>query len=149
MQTRLLMLSLVEKLREELSKNDPEIRVFLHDLPADDGEARTYPFIVCRWVSGEMVEETGYSFGNTETVSLFCGVYAPENQHEAGLKMAELLDEVRLCLRHTPLLGGRFKLEYPVSASIPDPEHKAIEYQMATIETKWQYALPQTPLLRG
>lgn len=146
MRSRLLMLSLVDMLRGNLAKVDPEIRVFLHDLPADDGEARTYPFIVCRWVSGDMNEESNGDFGCTETVSLFCGVYAPENQHEAYLKMAEMLDAVRLCLRHNPLLGERFQLEYPVSATIPDPEHKAIEYQMTTIETKWQYALPQTPL---
>ena len=146
MRSRLLMLTLVDMLREKLAIIDPDIRVFLHDLPADDGESRTYPFIVCRWVSGEMDESDDGSFGCIETVSLFCGVYAPENKHEAALKMAEMLDEVRLCLRHNPLLGERFKLQYPVSASIPDPEHKAIEYQMASIETKWQYALPQTPL---
>lgn len=124
-----------------------DLEVFLHGLPDTQG-ARTYPFICVRWVSGDLDEGMGYRTGaeSREMLALVLGLYAPESQEQAGLILAELLDWTRAVLRRNRIVAGKFQLELPLRASVPDPEKQWTEYHMATLFPEYTYVIPSTPL---
>ncbi|MEI3478844.1 MAG: hypothetical protein V8Q84_06690 [Bilophila sp.] len=124
-----------------------DLQVFLHGLPEEQG-ARTFPFICVRWVGGD-INESIATYGRAEsreTLALVLGLYAPESQEQAGLILAELLDWTRAVLRRNRIVAGKFQLELPLRASVPDPEKQWIEYHMATIFPEYQYRIPSTSL---
>ena len=90
-----------------------------------------------------------------DTVGLALGVHSPRSQEEAGLCLAELVDLLRRELWTLRLLAGRFELEEPIRASIPEPKRKWNQFHLATIETVWNYTWPPrgwaelSPLLGG
>lgn len=121
-----------------------DVRVFLHGLPQEQGDA-CYPFVIVRWISGS-VEETAQVTRLRETVGLALGVYASKTQEQAGILLAELLDCLRRSLWKGRILAGRFELEEPVKAEIPTPRTRWNEYHLATIETVWNYVWPSRGL---
>lgn len=124
-----------------------DLQVFLHGLPEEQG-TRAYPFICVRWVGGDLNEGMDFYGGaeGRETLALVLGLYAPESQEQAGLILAELLDWTRAVLRRNRIVAGKFQLELPLRASVPDPEKQWIEYHMATIFPEYTYVIPSTPL---
>lgn len=146
---RLLISSLLD-LASEAVRNYPfpdpsgkwqEARVFLHDLP-DIQEADTWPFVVVRWQEGSIESEIGMGASLSETVNLYCGVYAPRSPAEAGLLLAELLHCIRRKVWQTRILASRFQQIEPLVASSPDADRRAHNFHMATIRTVWQYLWP-------
>lgn len=117
-----------------------DVRVFLHGLPEELGEG-CYPFVVIRWAEGRQ-EDTQTQTLAHETVGFVLGVYAPENQEQAGLLTAELLDAVRQILWRNRLLAKMFELVPPLRSGIPSPKEKWNQYHMATVEAEWNYVLP-------
>lgn len=118
-----------------------DCRVFLHGLP-EEQDAGTWPFIICRWLNGEVASETDGKTALTDTVALILGVHAPSSQAEAGLLLAELLDVLRASLWRQRLLAGRFELSEPLRATIPDPRQQVHKFHLATLETTWNYVWP-------
>lgn len=122
-----------------------DCRVFLHGLP-DGLEDDCYPFVIARWLDGQI---TSLEDGQTilrDTVALALGVYAPKSQAQAGLLCAELLDLLRRALWKERLLASRFELVEPLNAAIPEAGRQMHEYHLATIETVWNYAWPPKAL---
>ena len=95
-----------------------DCRVFLHGLP-EEQEAETWPFVVCRFVDGEVTSEADSKTVLKDTVALILGVHSPVSQEQAGLLLAELLDLLRAALWRKRLLAGRFELEEPLRSLIP------------------------------
>lgn len=135
-----------------------DARVYLHALP--DGqpgteESPSYPFVVVRWMEGTVQSESDAKTVLKDTVGLALGVHSPRSQEEAGLCLAELVDLLRRELWTLRLLAGRFELEEPIRASIPEPKRKWNQFHLATIETVWNYTWPPrawaelSPLLGG
>lgn len=118
-----------------------DCRVFLHGLP-EDQDSGTWPFIVCRFVDGEVSSEPDGKTTLKDTVALILGVHSPLSQEQAGLLLAELLDLLRAALWRERLLAGRFELEEPVRARVADMEHKVHRFHLATLETTWNYVWP-------
>ena len=150
--TRLLLKEISAAVREALA-NYPfpapdgswsDVRVFLHGLPQEQGAC--YPFVIVRWISGSMEEETAQVTRLRETVGLALGVYASKTQEQAGILLAELLDCLRRSIWKGRILAGRFELEEPVKAEIPTPRTRWNEYHLATIETIWNYVWPSRGL---
>ena len=121
-----------------------DLKVFLHGLPEKMGD-RTYPFVCIRWTKGE-VDEKEWQGGGLETLALIIGVHAPRNQEQAGLLLAEALDWIRAALRRNRIVDGRYQLNLPLSASIPDYEKRWNEFHMATVFADYDYVIPPTPL---
>ena len=150
MKSRQLLLALRDFLRANLQDTllpDPETgatitpRVFIHNLPdARDGDA-AYPFVVVRLGTYESDEEQC-----EDTVSLAVGVWAPENQEQAGLLTAETLDALRAVLMRQRLLADTFDLALPLEGSQPEPRKQCNEYHLATLITRWNYAISRRPL---
>nr|DAG10446.1 MAG TPA: tail completion protein [Caudoviricetes sp.] len=151
--TRLLLKEICAAVREALAGYPfpapdgswGDVRVFLHGLPQEQGDA-CYPFVIVRWISGSMEEETAQVTRLRETVGLALGVYASKTQEQAGILLAELLDCLRRSLWKGRILAGRFELEEPVKAEIPTPRTRWNEYHLATIETVWNYVWPSRGL---
>lgn len=151
--TRLLLKEISAAVREALADYPfpapdgrwSDVRVFLHGLPQEQGDA-CYPFVIVRWISGSMEEETAQVTRLRETVGLALGVYASKTQEQAGILLAELLDCLRRSLWKGRVLAGRFELEEPVKAEIPTPRTRWNEYHLATIETVWNYVWPSRGL---
>lgn len=121
-----------------------DLKVFLHGLP-DEQENGTYPFVCVRWAKGDLNEGMGIA-GCMETLALIIGVHAPRSQEQAGLLLAEALDWIRAVLRRNRIVGDRYELKLPLSASIPDYEKRWNEFHMATVFAEYNYAIPPTPL---
>ena len=117
-----------------------DCRVFLHNLP-EEQEADTWPFVVVRWVSGNISDEP-QSATITDTVNLYLGVYSPRSPAEAGLLLAELLDCLRREIWKTRVLNDRFQQVEPLEASSPEPERQIHKFHLATIRTVWEYLWP-------
>lgn len=155
MRSRELLLAVRDMLTEAMNEypfpspcgHSEDLEVFMHGLPDEQGR-RTYPFVCIRWVSGELDESAEIYAGAEckEELAIVLGVYAPKNQEQAGLILAELLDWTRAVLRRNRIVGGKFELILPLKSSIPDPEKQWIEYHMATIFPEYQYAIPSTPV---
>ena len=147
--TRLLLKEICAAVREALADYPfpapdgswSDVRVFLHGLPQEQGDA-CYPFVIVRWISGSMEEETA----QVTRLGLALGVYASKTQEQAGILLAELLDCLRRPLWKGRVLAGRFELEEPVKAEIPTPRTRWNEYHLATIETVWNYVWPSRGL---
>lgn len=118
-----------------------DCRVFLHGLPEGQEEG-TWPFIVCRFVDGEVTSEADGKTVLKDTVALILGVHSPVSQAQAGLLLAELLDLLRAALWRERLLAGRFELEEPLRARVADMEQKVHQFHLATLETTWNYVWP-------
>lgn len=118
-----------------------DARVFLHGLPEEPGDA-VYPFVLVRWVEGEVSSEADHKVALEDTVGLALGVHSPHSQEEAGLLTADLLDCLRRAIWRQRLLAGRFELVEPLKASIPVPKQRWHTYHMATLETVWNYNWP-------
>ena len=147
-----LILSLRDFLRNELagislpepsSGLDIAPRVFIHNLPdrrSENGDLpATYPFIIIRLAEGETDDNQCRC---TDTLILAVGVWAPENQEQAGLLAAQILDFLRISLRAKRLIGGRFELE-ELSITQPEPQKQWNEYHLATVNTRWNYTIPR------
>ena len=151
--TRLLLKEICAAVREALADYPfpapdgswSDVRVFLHGLPQEQGDA-CYPFVIVRWISGSVESDTPQVTRLRETVGLALGVYASETQEQAGILLAELLDCLRRPLWKGRVLAGRFELEEPVKAEIPTPRTRWNEYHLATIETVWNYVWPSRGL---
>ena len=153
MKSRQLLLALRDFLRERLKDTllpDPATgaalapRVFLHNLPdARDGDA-AYPFVIVRLGSYESDEEQC-----EDTVSLAVGVWSPESQEQAGLLTAETLDALRAALMRQRLVGEIFDLVLPLEGNQPEPRKQWNEYHLATLITRWNYAIPRRGLHDG
>lgn len=150
MRSRHLLLALRDFLKESLKDcalPDPETgtdaapRVFLHNLP----DARTgdvaYPFVIARLGTYDCDEERC-----EDTVSLAVGVWSPQSQEQAGLLTAHTLDVLRAALMRRRLLAQTFDLVLPLEGSQPEPRKQWNEYHLATLITRWNYAVPRRPL---
>lgn len=127
-----------------------DVRIYLHALP--DGqpgteESPSYPFVVVRWMDGSVQSDSDAKTVLRDTVGLALGIHSPHSQAEAGLCLAELVDLLRRELWKLRLLAGRFELEEPVKASIPEPRRKWNQFHLATIETVWNYNWPPKALV--
>lgn len=118
-----------------------DCRVFLHGLPEAQEEG-TWPFIICRFVEGEVTSESDGKTVLTDTVALILGVHSPASQEQAGLLMAGLLDLLRAALWRKRVLAGRFELQEPLRARVADMEQKVHQFHLATLETTWNYVWP-------
>lgn len=151
--SRLLLCELAAFVREAVKEYpfpDPsgewlECRVFLHGPPEEQEEA-IYPFVVVRWVEGEVYSEEDGKTVLRDTVALILGVYSPRSQAEAGLLCAELLDCLRRALWKQRLLARRFELVEPLRASIPDSRQQVHHFHMVTLETVWNSVWPPKAL---
>lgn len=123
-----------------------DVAVFVHGLPDEQG-ARTYPFICVRWASGD-IEEGMDGASALETLALVLGIHAPQDQEEAGLLLAELLDWLRATLRRHRVVARKFELQVPLRAVVPEPEKEWFLYHMATVYPQYNYVVPSTPLGR-
>ena len=86
------------------------VQVFLHGLPERQQEG-CYPFVIVRWIEGQVELEPDHKTMLHDTVGLALGVYSPADQEQAGLLLAEMLDCLRRQLWKTRLLAERFELE--------------------------------------
>lgn len=118
-----------------------DCRVFLHGLPEGQEEG-TWPFIVCRFVDGEVTSEAHGKTVLKDTVALILGVHSPASQAQAGLLLAELLDLLRAALWRERLLANRFELQEPMRARVADMERQVHQFHLATLETTWNYVWP-------
>ena len=98
--TRLLLKEICAAVREALADYPfpapdgswSDVRVFLHGLPQEQGDA-CYPFVIVRWISGSMEEETAQVTRLRETVGLALGVYASKTQEQAGILLADMVGQ--------------------------------------------------------
>lgn len=118
-----------------------DCRVFLHGLPEGQEEG-TWPFIVCRFVDGELTSEADGKTTLKDTVALILGVHSPVSQEQAGFLLAELLDLLRAALWRQRILAGRFELQEPLRARVADMGQKVHQFHLATLETTWNYVWP-------
>lgn len=147
--SRVLMTELASFLRDTVRNYpfpDPsgswlDCRIFVHGLP-EQLEDGVYPFVLVRWMGGEVSSEPDGRTLVKDNVGLFLGVYAPRSQAEAGLLCAELMDCLRRALWKERVLARRFELLEHLTASIPDMRQRLHQYHMATIETVWNYVWP-------
>lgn len=154
MRSRELLLALEEVFKKELGDYlfpstlgaDQPVRIFLHSWPQEQDED-VFPSIVIRWAGSEM-EEVEQEASIVETIAIAIGVYAPDNQRQAGILLAELNDAVMQILHRyqNRVVAGRFQREWAIESEQPSPERKWSEYHAATIVTKWHYNVPITPL---
>lgn len=150
---RLLLTELCQFIRETVrdysfpSPNEGEMdcRVFLHGLP-DSQDTDTYPFVIVRWQEGEIESMEDSKTVLRETVALILGVHAPKNQEQAGLLCAELMDCLRRALWKQRLVAKRFELVEPLRSVMPEADRQQHRYQMAVIETVWNYTWPPKAL---
>lgn len=148
MKSRKLLLDLESLLTAELRSypfpapdgGTCDVRVFLHGLPEEMGE-ECFPFVIIRWTEGRLEDTETQTLG-LETVGFVLGVYAPDDQRQAGIITAELLDAVRQILWRNRLLARMFDLQPPLRSGIPSPKEKWNQYHMATVEATWNYVLP-------
>lgn len=146
--SRLLLCELAAYLKRELadysfpgpSGDSRDAKVFLHDLP-EEQEAETWPFVIVRWLEGEVANEDGAT-RLTDTVELVLGVYSPNEPAETGLLLAELLDILRRSIWKCRILASRFEQVEPLKASAVEPERRVHQYQLAAIRTVWSYVWP-------
>ena len=122
-----------------------DCHVYLHGLP-DEQDSETYPFVIVRWLTGEVQSEPDAKTVLTDTVVLALGVHAPRSQAEAGLLCAELLDCLRRALWKKRLLASRFELVEPLKAALPGLKQQIHRFHMATLETVWNYVWPPQSL---
>lgn len=103
MTSRLLLTCLVELVREAFAdypfpaprgEGMQPVQVFLHGLPEGQQEG-CYPFVIVRWIEGQIELEPDHKTVLHDSVGLALGVYSPVDQEQAGLLLAEMLD----CLR--------------------------------------------------
>lgn len=147
--TRLLLTSLMDFTRtavQNYSFPDPsgswmDCRVFLHGLP-EGQEDETFPFVIVRWLEGEVGSEEDSRTLIKDAVGFFLGVYAPRAQAEAGLLTAELIDVLRRALWKQRIINRRFELIEPIRATAPEMRQQVHQYHLATIETVWSYVWP-------
>ena len=126
---------------------DRPLHIYLHAWPQDQ-TSDVFPSICIRWGGSEMGEEEAEAH-LVDTVAIALGVYAPDNQEEAGLLLAQLNDAVMTTLNKYRLLANQFQRIYPVRSEQPSPDRKWSEYHAATIVTQWDYMVPVTPLYNG
>lgn len=153
MTTRLLLTSLYDFI-ESTIKGYPfpspvgdwrDCRVFLHGLPEVQDEG-TYPFVVIRWMEGEIESMEDSKTVLRDTVGLALGIHSPKSQTEAGILCAEIIDCLRRAIWKKRILAQRFELIEPLRCSIPDPARQVHNFHMATIETVWNYTWPPKAL---
>ena len=118
-----------------------DCRVFWHGLP-EEQDAGTWPFVVCRFVDGEVTSEADSKTVLKDTVALILGVHSPVSQKQAGVLLTELMDLLRAALWRERLLAGRFELEEPLRARVADMEQRVHKFHLATLETTWNYVWP-------
>lgn len=122
-----------------------DCRVFLHGLP-DGQDVDTWPFVIVRWLEGEISSEPDAETLCHDTTLLLLGVNSPKSQAEAGILCAELLDCLRYSLWQKRILASRFELQEPLRSSFPEPGRQQHRFHIATIETVWNYAWPPKAL---
>ena len=83
------------------------VQVFLHGLPEGQQEG-CYPFVIVRWIEGQIELEPDHKTVLHDSVGLALGVYSPVDQEQAGLLLAEMLDCLRRQIWKTRLLAERF-----------------------------------------
>ena len=149
MSSRQLLLELRELVRgalRDLPFPSPDgdglqaVQVFLHGLPEDQEEG-CYPFVIVRWVDGQVELEPDHKTLLHDSVALALGVYSPESQEQAGLLLAEMHDCLRRAVWTCRLLAGRYQLE-ELKSAVPPPKQRWHQYHLATIETVWNYTWP-------
>lgn len=125
--------------------NKIDCRVFLHGLPENQDEG-TYPFVIVRWQEGAIESMEDSQTVLRETVALILGVHSPKNQKEAGLLCAELMDALRRAIWKQRILARCFELVEPLNSVMPEADRQQHHYQMAVIETVWNYTWPPKAL---
>lgn len=125
--------------------NEKDCQVFLHGLP-EDQDAETHPFVIVRWLEGEIVSQEDARTVLRDTVILVLGVHSPKSQARAGILLAEMIDCLRRALWKKRLLAKRFELEEPLKVSIPDLKQRIHRFHLATVETTWNYVWPPQSL---
>lgn len=151
--SRVLISALFEFVREAVKGYpfpDPsgkwqDCRVFIHGMP-EDQEDEVYPFVLIRWVEGEITSAPDSRTVLQDAVSLILGVHAPRSQAEAGLLCAELLDCLRRALWKKRIIASRFELVEPLRAAMPGLEQRLHTFHMLTLETVWNYVWPPKAL---
>lgn len=150
MTSRLLLTCLVKLVQEAFAdypfpaprgEGMQPVQVFLHGLPEGQQEG-CYPFVIVRWIEGQIELEPDHKTVLHDSVGLALGVYSPVDQEQAGLLLAEMLDCLRRQLWKTRLLAERFELEGELKASIPTPKQRWHQYHLATLECVWNYTWP-------
>ncbi len=122
-----------------------DCRVFLHGLP-DGQDTDTYPFVIVRWLEGEIESREDARTVLTDTVILALGVHSPRSQAEAGLLLAELLDCLRRAFWKKRILARRFELVEPLRCQIVEQQRQQHRFHLASIETVWNYVWPAKAL---
>ena len=122
-----------------------DTRVFLHGLPQEQQD-HCFPFVIARWMNGNLNDSGVHTGQLVDTVGLALGVFAPKDQEQAGILLADLIDCLRIGLWHDRILANRFELELPLATTIPDVRQKWNEYHLATMETRWNYVWPSRGL---
>ncbi len=151
--SRLLLCELADFIRQGVAGYpfpDPsggmlDCRVYLHGAPEDQDD-NVYPFVIIRWLEGDVESMDDGQTILRDTVGLVLGVHSPHSQAEAGLLCAELLDCLRRMIWKKRLLAQRFELVEPLRASIPGIKQEVHRFHMATIETVWNYVWPPKAL---
>ncbi len=122
-----------------------DCQVFLHGLP-DEQETETYPFVIVRWLEGEIASEEDAKTVLKDTVMLALGIHNPHSQAEAGTLLAELMDCLRRAIWKKRILANRFELVEPLRSQIIEQQRQQHRFHLATIETVWNYTWPPKAL---
>lgn len=147
--SRLLICELEKFVREAVNDypfpspegNWLDCRVFLHGLP-DSQDTDTYPFVIVRWLEGEITSQEDAKTVLTDTVILALGVHSPNSQSEAGLLLAELIDCLRRAFWKKRIIASRFELVEPLRCQIVEQQRQQHRFHLATLETVWNYTWP-------
>ena len=151
--SRLLLESLAHFIKEEVRDypfpspqgSERDCQVFLHGLP-DEQETETYPFVIVRWLEGEIASEEDAKTVVKDTVILALGIHNPHSQDEAGTLLAELMDCLRRALWKKRIIANRFELVEPLRSQIIEQQRQQHRFHLATIETVWNYTWPPKAL---
>lgn len=151
--TSLLLLSELEKFLAATLRGYPfpapdgaplDCKVFQYGLP-EGQEEKTYPFVIIRWVEGEISSQEDQTTLLQDTILLALGVYNPQDPAHSAILLAELIDCLRAAIWRERVLASRFELE-TLRCQIVEPGRQQHRYHLVTMETKWNYIWPSNSL---
>lgn len=116
--------------------------------PPDYQEEDPYPFVICRLIESELVEDRGLCT-MIESIAMALGVYSNEGQELGGKLLSSLYDTTMLFLHSHRVIGGKFERKYPIKSFTLEPDRRWSEYHSLTITTDWTYLVPVTPLFEN
>lgn len=122
-----------------------DCKIFQYGLP-EGQEEKTYPFVIIRWLEGEITSQEDQITILRDTVMLALGVYNPGNPRHTAILLAELTDALRRCLWQKRVLASRFELAEPLRCQIVEPQRQQHRFHLASMETVWNYVWPSNAL---